>query len=101
MYEDLTSQDQVAPGLGPHGPVRGAGVDPRLLLQVLATPLHPAPTLRPADAARVPQGRLSRAGADPHRMGRTPRGVGARLCRKTGLLSKGAAHQNGVYGFTH
>src|SRR4051812_30668129 len=73
MYEDRTSHDQIAAEAGPHGPLRGAGVDPRLLLEVLPQGLHPAPALRPDGPPRVPQGRLPRPGADPQGMGRVAR----------------------------
>src|SRR5262249_36253185 len=39
--------------------------------------LYPASALRPADAARVPQGRLPWPGADPRRVGRVARRPGA------------------------
>src|SRR5262249_2929106 len=77
MHGNLTSHDQIPGGPGPHSPVGGAGVDPRLLLQVLPQGLHPAPALRPAGPPRVPQDRLPRPGADAPRVGRTPRGARA------------------------
>src|SRR5579871_3748697 len=75
MYEDHSPHDQIRRGLGPDGPVRGAGVDPRLLLQVLPQGLYPAPALRLDGPPRVPQGRLPRAGAVPQGLGRTSPGA--------------------------
>src|SRR3954462_882717 len=76
MYEDCSPHDQVAPGAGSHRAghrqVRVAAV----LLQVLPSRLHSAPTLRPAGPPRVPQARLSRPGADPPRLGRVTRHLG-------------------------
>src|SRR5262249_38927724 len=76
MYEDHTSHDQIPADSGPHG----AGHRPRgaagLLLEVLPARLHPASTLRLAGAARVPQARLPRPGADPPRVGRVARRPG-------------------------
>src|SRR5512146_2391709 len=73
MYEDHSSHDQVAAGVGPHRLGHRQDRTAAVLLEVLPTRLHPAPTLRPAEPARAPQGRLPRPGADPPRMGRVAR----------------------------
>src|SRR5918997_5817 len=70
MYEDHSSHDQIALGLGPHRAGHRPDRAAPLLLEVLPARLHPAPTLRPADPPRFPQGRLSRPGGDPPRLGR-------------------------------
>src|SRR5512135_2403262 len=73
MDEDHSSHDQVAPGVGPHYPGHRQDRTVAVLLEILPSGLHPAPTLRPAEPARVPHGRLPRPGADPPRMGRVAR----------------------------
>src|SRR3954452_20207314 len=70
MYEDYSPHDQVAPGIGPHRPGHRQDRALSVLLEVLPSRLHPAPTLRPAGPPRVPQGRLPRPGGDPPRLGR-------------------------------
>src|SRR5262245_12601096 len=73
MYEDHSPHDQVASGSGPHRPGHGRDRLAAVLLQVLPSRLHPAPALRPAEPARVPQARLPRPGTDPPRVGRAAR----------------------------
>src|SRR5262249_53788994 len=65
VYEYQTHHDQIAVGRGPRSPDHGAGGPAASLVQVLPQGLHPAPAVRPADLARVPQDRLPGAGAIP------------------------------------
>src|SRR4051812_31001839 len=76
MDEDHSSHDQVTSGVGPHRLGYRRDRIAAVLLQVLPSRLHPAPTPRPAGPPRVPQGRLSRPGADPPRLGRVARHLG-------------------------
>src|SRR5262249_16341162 len=59
-YEDNTPDDQIAAAAGRDGSRYGPAGAPPVLLQLLPQPLYPAPTLRPAGAARVPQAGLPR-----------------------------------------
>src|SRR6516162_5708920 len=71
-----TTDDQIAAGGGPRGPAPGAGGAARLLIQVLAPGLHPAPAVRPAGPEDLLQDRLPRRRRLPRRLPRAPRGPG-------------------------
>src|SRR5512135_3217648 len=72
---------------------------PAYSTKFLPARLHPAPALRPADAPRVPQGRLPRPGADPPRVGRVARYLAADEDPRSFDDAEGrraAAHKRGV-----
>src|SRR5512143_1563424 len=99
MYEDLTSHDQIPPGGRSCRARRRSGGPAGLRLEVLPARLHPAPALRPADAPRVPQGRLPRPGADPPRVARVARYLAADEDPRSFDDAEGrraAAHKRGV-----
>src|SRR5215470_5976920 len=76
MYHDYTNYDQIATG-GCPGSLRACPRgDARLLLQVLAPGLHPAPALRPAGPQDLLQDRLPRRCPTAARLRRAARRPG-------------------------
>src|SRR5581483_10223101 len=76
-YEDDTTDDQVASGLGPRGAARGPGGLARLLLEALAQGLHAAPAVRHPGPQDVLQDRLPRRRPDASGLRRAARGARA------------------------